>query len=150
LADYTTNAYDPNFIPEAGSAANGSVLYVPMAMYDGEDAGAFPTVALLDRWYNAVDPGAKPDEYGVWGWMSGMLFIDGLNAGGGLTRANLLSGLRKITSFTAGGIESGDNPAAKEPPGCYVVMDVVNEQYVRDPSNPTGFNCAYGPNWYRG
>ena len=149
LANYATNAYDPNFISDAGAAANGSRLYTQLAMYQGQDSGSIPTVALFDKWYGAVTGGQVPDEYAAWGWMSGMLFVEGLNDGGGITRANLLSGLRQVTSFTGDGMESPADPVAKKPPGCYVLIDVVNQAFVRDPADPsTGFDCVGSPKYY--
>lgn len=148
FADYSSNAYDPSFLAQAGSAANGSVLYSEDALYQGEDAGSSPIVALFDKWYEAISGGHLPDDFAVWGWMSGMLFVDGLNAGGGLTRADLLNGLRHVTSFDAGGLQSAADPAAKKPPPCYVVIDVTNQKFVRDAANPSGFNCTDAPNFY--
>jgi ABC-type branched-subunit amino acid transport system substrate-binding protein len=148
LADYAPNAYDPSFIADAGSAANGSVLYSPSAMYQGEDAGAVPLIATMDKYYEAVSGGLPPNEYGAWSWEDGMLFVEGLNAGGGLTRPDLLKGLASITSFTAGDIQSGANPVAKKPSACYVVIDVQNQKFVRDPVNPSGFDCTGAPDFY--
>jgi len=146
--DFSSNAYDPTFLAQAGPAANGAVLWGEDALYQGEDAATVPAVALFDKWYRAVSGGKAPDDFAIWGWMAGMLFVDGLNAGGGLTRANLLNGLRQVTSFDAGGLQTGANPAAKKPPPCYVVIDVVNQRFVRDPVNPSGFNCTDAPNFY--
>jgi ABC-type branched-subunit amino acid transport system substrate-binding protein len=151
LPVYNANAYDPNLIPQAGSAANGTITYTPTALYQGEDAASNPMVALFDKWYTAVSGGSLPDLYAVWGWMSGMLFVAGLNAGGGITQANLLNGLKQVTTFDAGGLQSSANPAGKQPAGCYLIVDVVNQKFVRDPADPaTGLDCANGPNWYRG
>jgi ABC-type branched-subunit amino acid transport system substrate-binding protein len=148
FADYSSNAYDPAFIAQAGTAANGSVLYGEDALYQGEDSASVPVVALFNKWYRAVSGGQAPNDFAAWGWMSGMLFVDGLNAGGGLTRANLLNGLKQVTSFDAGGLQTAANPAAKKPPPCYVVIDVTNQKFVRDAANPTGFNCTDAPNFY--
>jgi hypothetical protein len=96
-----------------------------------------------------VSGGSLPDEYAAWAWMSGMLFVDGLNAGGGLTRTDLLAGLSKVTGFDAGGFESASNPAAKTPPYCYLIIDIVNGKFIRDAADPpTGMNCTDAPNYY--
>lgn len=145
---YSANAYDPQFIPDAGSAANGTIMWAILAMYDGEDASWDPTIALFDKWYSAVSGGQEPSEYGAWGWMSGMLFVEGLNDGGGLNRTDLLNGLKQVTSFTGGGMESPADPAAKKPPLCYLLIDVSGQKFVRDPSDPsTGMNCTNAPDW---
>ena len=148
LANYSENAYDPTFLSQAGSAANGSILDSYLAMYGGEDSASNPMVALLNKWYRALY-NASPDEFAAWGWMDGLLFVEGLNAGGGLTRANLLSGLHQVTSFTAGGLQSPASPVGKKPPNCYLVIDIINQHFVRDPADPpTGFDCANAPDWY--
>jgi hypothetical protein len=78
-----------------------------------------------------------------------MLFVEGINAGGAPTRAALQSGLSSVTAFTGGGIVATDNPAKKTPAYCYIIIDVVNGKFVRDPADPpTGFDCANTPNYY--
>jgi ABC-type branched-subunit amino acid transport system substrate-binding protein len=142
LPFYDVNEYDPLYVSQAGSAANGSITASPFEMYQGQDAISNPTIALFDKYYEAVSGGSAPNEFGIWAWMSGMLFIEGLNAGGGLTRADLLSGLSKVTAFTAGGMEGPSNPAAKTAPSCWLAIDVVNQKFVRDPADPaTGMIC---------
>lgn len=147
FADYSSNAYDPNFLGQAGATADGSVLWGEDVLYQGEDSSV-PIVSTFDKWYEAVSGGARPDDFAIWGWMSGMLFVDGLNAGGGLTRANLMNGLKAVTSFDAGGLQTAADPAAKKPPPCYVVIDITNQKFVRDSANPSGFNCTDAPNFY--
>ena len=148
LANYSSTAYDPTFITDAGGAADGAILQQAEAMYTGEDAGSVPMVALLDKWYRALYGGA-PDEYANYAWMSGILFVEGLNRGGGLSRASLLRGLTQVTDFTAGGLVADDNPAGKKPPNCYLVINVAGGRFVRDPVDPaTGFACQNTPNFY--
>ncbi len=142
IPTYDDNAYDPAFIPQAGSAADGATIVSPVAMYQGEDASWNPTIALFDKYFEAVSGGTAPNEYGLWSWMDGMMFIEGLNNGGGLTRADLLSGLGKITSFTAGGMQGQANPVAKTQGLCWIVIDIVNQKFVRDSGDPpTGLIC---------
>lgn len=149
LPIYSENAYDPSFTADAGSAANGSTLYSALAMFQGQDSNAVPMVGLFNKWFRAISGGAIPDEFAAWGWMDGLMFIEGLNAGGGLTRPNLMNGLRQLTAFTGGGFESSINPGKKTPPQCYLLIDVVNQQYVRDPADPsTGLDCANTPDYY--
>jgi ABC-type branched-subunit amino acid transport system substrate-binding protein len=144
---YGTNAYDAAVIADAGDSVNGDVFYQAEAMYQGEDS-SIPTVALFDKWYRALY-GTVPDEFANFAWMSGILFIQGLNAGGGLTRPALLKGLDQVTNFTADGLVATDNPAGKKPPYCYLLIDVDNGRFVRDPADPaTGFDCTDAPDYY--
>ncbi|HVA74287.1 MAG TPA: ABC transporter substrate-binding protein [Acidimicrobiales bacterium] len=148
FADYGAPAYDPAFISGAGPAANGAVLTQSVALYGGEDAGAVPQVALFDKWYEALYH-TTPDLFAAYGWMSGMLFVEGINAGGLPTRAALLSGLGAVQQFTAGGMVATDNPAKKTPAYCWIVIDVSNGKFIRAPGMPaTGFDCANTPNYY--
>ena len=148
LGNYSSGAYDQQFLASTGSAAEGMTLEIAEAMFQGEDAQAVPMVATFDRWYEALyrEP---PDEYAMYAWMSGVLLVDGLDRGGALTRTALLSGLAKVTQFTAGGMVAADDPAQKQPPTCYLIIDVVGGRFVRDATDPpTGFSCRFAPRYY--
>ncbi|HVU71940.1 MAG TPA: ABC transporter substrate-binding protein [Mycobacteriales bacterium] len=142
-----TTAYDAAFVQQAGSAANGSVIYLPEALYQGEDASAVPMVGTFNKWYQALYH-TPPDEYAMYAWMSGLLFIEGLDKGGALDQKSLLAGLRKVTQFDGGGMVATDNPGAKQPPNCYLFVDIKDGKFVRDPVDPpTGFICDFTPNY---
>jgi ABC-type branched-subunit amino acid transport system substrate-binding protein len=141
FANWGAPAYDPQFITTGGPGANGSVLEQTLAMYQGQDAAAIPEVALFDKWYSQVSGGQPPTIYAAYGWLSGMMIVQGINAGGAPTRAALLNGLKTITNFNGGGMVAPVNPAAKTPPNCFIIIDVTNGKFVRDPSTPSGFTC---------
>lgn len=151
LGNWSPPAYDPAFLQNAGPGTAGTVISQPLALYDGEDAGQVPMVATLDQWYSRVDPGQVPDIYAVYSWMSGLLLAQAINTGGAPTRAALLAGLKQETSFTADGLAPPANPAAKSPPTCWLLIDVVNGKFVRDPVTPSGFKCSpAGYYYYKG
>ncbi|HWD51859.1 MAG TPA: ABC transporter substrate-binding protein [Acidimicrobiales bacterium] len=141
FADWGAPAYDPQFIATGGPGANGSILEQPMAMYEGQDAAAVPEVALFDKWYSSVSGGQSPTIYAAYGWLSGMMFVQGINAGGAPTRAALVNGLKTITNFDGNGMSQPTNPAGKVPGTCYIIIDVTNGKFVRDPATPSGFTC---------
>ena len=148
LGTYSTTAYDEAFIAQAGTAAEGALLYFAEAMYQGEDSQAVPMVATFNRWYRGLYNRA-PDEYALYAWMSGLLWLDGLNKGGALNQQALMAGLKQMTSFDANGLVATNNPAQKKPPTCYLLIDIKGGKFVRDPSDPpTGFNCKNAPNYY--
>ena len=147
LAMWGTTAYDQAFLQQAGSAAEGSIIYLPEALYQGEDAQTVPMVGTFNKWYQALYH-QPPDEYAMYSWMSGLVFLEGLDNGGALDQRSLLAGLGKVTSFDGGGMVATDNPAGKKPPNCYLLVDVKGGKFVRDPSNPTGFDCQFTPNYY--
>jgi ABC-type branched-subunit amino acid transport system substrate-binding protein len=142
FADWGAPAYDPQFITTGGPGANGAILEQALAMYEGQDAAAVPEVALFDKWYSSVSGGQSPTIYAAYGWMSGMMFVQGLNAGGAPTRAALFNGLKTITNFDGAGLEAPANPAGKIPPTCYIIIDVTNGKFVRDAATPSGFTCS--------
>ena len=142
LGNYAASAYDPSYIQNAGPGTAGTVLSQALAMYQGQDASSVPMVATFDQWYNRVNPGQTPDLYAAYGWVSGILFAEGLNEGGSPTRTALLNGLHSITSFNGDGLVATSNPAGKVPPNCFILIDVKNNQFVRDPATPSGFRCS--------
>lgn len=150
LGSYSPTAYNPSFAQAVGPDASSVVLNQPLALYQGQDASSIPWVAEFDQWYQQVDPGASPDIYAAYGWLSGYLFAQGLLAGGTPTRDRLLAGLRSISEFDGGGMVAPDDPAAKTPPSCYLLINVANATFVRSPADPaTGFDCTDAPDYYQ-
>jgi ABC-type branched-subunit amino acid transport system substrate-binding protein len=142
FANWGPAAYDPQFTTTAGPGANGAILWQNWAMYEGQDAAAVPEVALFDKWYGQVSGGQAPTLYALFGWLSGMIFVQGINAGGAPTRAALFNGLKTVTNFDGNGLEAPDNPAGKGPPACFLIIDVNNGKFVRDSATPSGFTCG--------
>jgi ABC-type branched-subunit amino acid transport system substrate-binding protein len=142
FANWGAPAYDPQFVTTGVPGANVAILEQTLSMYQGQDAATIPEVALFDKWYSSVSGGQSPTIYAVYGWLSGMLFVQAINAGGAPTRAALLNGLKTITNFDGSGLEAPVNPAAKTPPNCFIIIDVNNGNFVRDPATPSGFTCA--------
>jgi ABC-type branched-subunit amino acid transport system substrate-binding protein len=142
LGNYCPAAYDPAYIQNAGPGTNGTVLSQAIALYDGQDANAIPMVATLDQWYNRVNPGQVPDIYAVYAWMSGLLLAQAINTAGAPTRADIVAGIKQIGEYTGDGLAPPSNPATKTPPTCFVLIDVKNGQFVRDPATPSGFKCS--------
>jgi ABC-type branched-subunit amino acid transport system substrate-binding protein len=142
FANWGAPAYDPQFIATGGPGANGAILEQALSMYEGQDAATIPEVALFDKWYSTVSGGQSPTIFSAYGWMSGMMFVQGINAGGAPTRAALVNGLKTITNFDGAGLEAPANPAGKGPPTCYIIIDVTNGKFVRDAATPSGFTCS--------
>jgi ABC-type branched-subunit amino acid transport system substrate-binding protein len=137
------SSYDATFIPLAGSAAEGVVNLNSQAMYLGEDAAAIPEVKLMQTWVDKVKPGSRPDLFTVYGWTSGRLFSQALEAAGPkATRAKLLAELKKITRFTSNGLLPEAGPGDKRPASCFLIVRVHNGRWERYLSPPApAFNC---------
>jgi len=136
------SAYDGSFIKKAGGASSDIVVDLHEALYLGQDAGTVPAVQLFGHWINVAHPGYTPDIYSVFGWASAALFVQALrNAGSDPTRASLLAALRQVRTFSADGLIAPDDPAAKTPPDCSLVVRVVGGQWQRV-SPASGFMCS--------
>jgi ABC-type branched-subunit amino acid transport system substrate-binding protein len=147
------NAYEENFKP--GAAGNGTLVTGVTALYEGQDAKAVPAVATFDKWATKVDPQTQLDLYTLYGWISGELFAQALQAAGANpTRASLDAALDKITSFNASGLISPQNPAQKIPGQCWLVAQYENGTWKRIPPDPkSGFICSphgFFPTSYKG
>ena len=145
-----TAGYSEAFVPSAGGAANADGVWLDQdaALYLGEDTSVLPADQTFLHWVQVASPGFKPDLYTLYGWLSAELFVQALkNAGTNPSRGTLQKQLRKITSFTGGGLIGNVNPVAKTPSGCYIIAQVVNGTFTRTDDPPTssstqGFRCG--------
>jgi hypothetical protein len=65
---------------------------------------------------------------------------DGVN---GITRAAVLDGLQRLTSFDAGGLVGTTDIAGKQVTSCFVLTQVRNGRFVRvHPKRPGTFDCS--------
>lgn len=147
-----TAAYSEELVPSAGgpSAADGSNVEMPNALFLGEDAAAIPADATFLKWVQQVSPGFKADYYTLAGWANAQLFTQALHAAGkNPTQGSVQQQLRKITSFSASGLLAPTNPAAGRPSTCYLIAKIADGKFVRtdDPpvTGPTkGYRCDGG------
>jgi Periplasmic binding protein len=91
----------------------------------------------------------KASGFGVWGWVSTLLFQQAANqvikdqGVNGLTRANLLTALKNTHSFDAGGMWGKMDPGAKANSPCFMIMTFDGKKYVRDyPKKAGTFDCT--------
>jgi ABC-type branched-subunit amino acid transport system substrate-binding protein len=143
------STYSEELVPDSGgaSAIDGAYMEQGNPLYLGEDAPDIPAVSTFLTWVQKASPGFHPDLYTLYGWLSGELFSEALQAAGPHpTRGSVLRQLSKITSFTGQGLIARNDPAAKTPGSCYVISRIVDGRYQRldDPpvDGPTqGFRC---------
>jgi len=137
------SAYDPQLIPLAtADALEGMHVYLPSAMYLGEDRGASQEVNLFLTWLKKTHPSANPDLFTVYGWTSARLFVQALQAAGPQAkRATLIAALKNIHQFDANGILGPADPAGKGPDWCYVIVDIHGGKFVRAPDSASGYRC---------
>jgi ABC-type branched-subunit amino acid transport system substrate-binding protein len=134
------SGYDQQVLKLASAKAlEGVMLYLPTAMYLGEDNQ--PEVQLFLSWLKKTHPSASADLFTVYGWTSARLFVQALQAAGPkATRAGLLASLKKIDDFDSNGLLAKTGPASKRPATCYAMITVHNGKYQRlDPAS--GYRC---------
>jgi ABC-type branched-subunit amino acid transport system substrate-binding protein len=137
-----SNAYDPRFIQLAGPLAEKTIIYSNQVMFDGEDAAAVPEVGEFNSWLERVDTSATPDVFALYGWTACKMFVQAaIAAGPNLTRDALRAVLAGVTSFDGNGLLAQANPAAKEPPTCYLMLQVQNGAWQRRDDPDSGFRC---------
>ena len=139
----TTACYDPKYIQDGGSAAEGTYLWAAFLPF----AEAKYNKALATMVKN-VGP-TKVTGLGLYSYTAGLAFQQvmddvvakqGVNA---VTRQNLLDGLKKLTSFNAGGITGTVDIANKKTSPCYVLLQVKNGKFNRVwPTKKGTFDCT--------
>ncbi|HEX6476346.1 MAG TPA: ABC transporter substrate-binding protein [Acidimicrobiales bacterium] len=137
------SAYDSTYTPLAGSAGDGSLIYLPTAMYLGEDSGGIPEVGQFQTWMHRTHPSANADLFAAYGWSSAELFVQALQAAGPrATRASLQAALKNVHQFNDNGFLAPTDPGGKGPPTCYLMVKVSGGGHfsrVDDP--PNGYRC---------
>jgi ABC-type branched-subunit amino acid transport system substrate-binding protein len=142
--DCSVQCYDQRLITEGGSAVEGQYVWLNiLPMEDG--TGANPTLDAFIK-YNK-----KPDGFGLQAFAAGMIFAEAVNrtmaANNGdpnsITRANLLTAIRGIEDFTAGGLVPPVDIGKKQGSVCLVGMQVQNGKFVRvTPAEKGTFDCG--------
>jgi ABC-type branched-subunit amino acid transport system substrate-binding protein len=137
---YGAQAYGNQFLELAGPAAEGTVIAVTHNIF--EDAGAVPAVATFLEHYRTTAPGSDPDFFSVMAWAAADLLVQALRAAGPApTRDAVLAHLRSQTAFTADGLLSPRNPAAKDTGDCFAVITVEGGTWRRVEPAAGFVNC---------
>jgi ABC-type branched-subunit amino acid transport system substrate-binding protein len=127
------------------SITNNIVIGQSYARFLGEDAATIPAVGTFDTWMKKTNPSFSPDLYSVYGWTGAQMFVQALKqAGANPTQAAVLAALKNVHSFDGGGLIAPDDPGAKKPSTCYIMMQIENQKYVKIYPSSTGFSCKPG------
>jgi ABC-type branched-subunit amino acid transport system substrate-binding protein len=139
----TTACYDPKYIQTAGATADGT--YLPLGFLPFDETAQNKGVADYVK-YTGKD---KVAGLGVYAWAAGLELQQALqsvvkaNGNNGITRANLLDALKKMTSFDANGFIAKANVGGKVTSSCFVLEQVQNGKFVRVwPTKKGTFDCT--------
>jgi len=138
----TGACYDPKYIETGGSVTEGTYMWLAYLPFSETKHNK----ALATMVKNVGS--SKTTGLGVYSYVAGLAFQQvmndlvakqGVNA---VTRANLLAGLQKLTSFDAGGIIGTTDIANKKTSSCFVLIQVKHGKFVRvHPEQAGTFDC---------
>jgi ABC-type branched-subunit amino acid transport system substrate-binding protein len=142
--------YDASWHQLAGSGASGwqtTPVYDSLPFLDDAALDATTGGAQFLYWTHKTAPSQPLDVFTVEGWVQAALFVQGLIAAGpDLTRAKLLTALKAIRNFDAGGIiPSTPDPTAKgtlPPQFCSNVQESTATGYEQILPTTGSFTCV--------
>jgi ABC-type branched-subunit amino acid transport system substrate-binding protein len=147
LANWGNTIYDQNAFRIAGKEAlEGALIDQTYSLFQGEDAGRIPEVALFNQWMKRTDPKQTVDLFAMYGWVSMKLFIDAHTKGGAqLTRPKILAELGKIGTWDADGMIGPVNIGQKGPTDCVMIVRIKDGKFVREHPLDKTYDCGLGP-----
>ena len=132
--------YDPNYVQQAGSAANNTYVFSNAAMY--EESGSNPEMQLYIKWLHQVAPGATPTYFGMFAWSSAELFTRLANQiGPNLTRPAMVQALSKVHGYTGNGLFAPQDVGGKTTSPCALFMQYTGSAWKRV-SPSSGWSCG--------
>ncbi len=143
VKDFDSVVYDPDFLTDAGPAADGSLFFINTAMF--EEAGGNQEMQLYTQWLSRTVPGAKPDYFGLYAWSAGRLFVQLMEGlGPAPTRQALLGELGKLHAWGGNGMHAEHDIGAKISSPCLLYGTIGGGKFTRrDPAS--GWMCDKGP-----
>jgi len=124
---YDPSIYEPGFLKQAGSAAEGAKFFVNFTPLNESQ----PELDLYKKWLGQTSPGAQPTFFGLFAWSASKLFVEkSLALGGQLTRSSLSAAVRNTNGWTGGGMHAPMSVGAKHPPVCVRWMQVQGGQFA--------------------
>jgi ABC-type branched-subunit amino acid transport system substrate-binding protein len=134
------SCYDET-LPAADSAQG---TYEPLGILPFEEAKYNKNLAALVK----LVGNGKLDQFSIYGFAATLLFKQAVedavakSGAGGVTRADVLTAAKGITSFDAGGMIGANNIAERKTGPCFLVMQVKNKKWKRAyPAKPGTFDC---------
>jgi hypothetical protein len=140
--DCSVQCYDKRLIQEGQGAVDGQYVWLNFLPF--EDKGSNPTLDGFLKYDK------NPDGFGAQAFIAGEIFAravnDTMKANNGdpnsITRANLLTAIRNMHDFDAGGMVPKIDVGRRIGSTCLVGMQVQGGKFVRiDPVKPGTFDC---------
>ena len=142
----TVTAYTPEFIKQAGAAAEGTYVAVMPSLI--EEMAGNPELTVYAQWLNQVHPGATPTGIGQFAWAAAALFVEkAKKIGPNLTRKALLTELATVHSYNGNGLFPPQDVGGRRLSSCTQIVQVTGGKFVRLlPAAPRANRCV-DPIW---
>jgi hypothetical protein len=138
------SAYGSPAVSDSPSVWEG--MYQSLNLLPFEEAKSNKTLAAFVK--NVKAEGGQLDTFAAYGFESVLAFRDAANAAvaksgvNGLTRANLIDGIKSLTDFNANGMAGTRSYKNGEITGCFVVVRFLKGHWVRQyPKKKGTFDC---------
>jgi ABC-type branched-subunit amino acid transport system substrate-binding protein len=134
--------YHSKVFTDAGSAVEGTYMQLAFLPFEETSSNAMNKNFVK---YVGKD---KLSGFASWGFTAGLEFQQAMqevvakNGVNGLTRANLLTALKNMTTFNAGGMIGTVNVAKQIPTKCFMLDQYKGGKFIRVyPKKPGTFDC---------
>lgn len=138
----TVTAYTPDYIKQAGDAAEGTYIAVTASL--NEEIAQNKELQTYAQWLNQVAPGKTPTGIGQFAWGAMALFVEKMKEiGPKPTRKALLATIPKVRNYTGNGLFPGQDVGGKELASCTKIVQVRGGKFVRFlPEAPGSNRCS--------
>jgi hypothetical protein len=138
------SCYGNKIVPQNAAAFEGEVQFLGFLPF--EEANTNTTLAAFLKYVKQV--GGTPDQFSAYSWGSVLAFRDAVNATvktngvNGLTRPNLIAGIKTLTTFDAGGMSGTRSFKSGKTTNCFVMVQFKSGKWVRQyPTKKGTFDC---------
>lgn len=140
----TITAYTPNYLQQAGAAAEGTFIGLQPSLL--EEIKYSPELQLYAQWLGQVKPDATPTALGQYSWGAAALFVEKMiKLGPKPTRKGLLALVAQERNYTANGLFPGQDVGGRKLSDCVQIVQVQNMKFTRYlPSKAYTWRCQDG------
>ncbi|MDQ1433080.1 MAG: hypothetical protein QOF40_3682 [Actinomycetota bacterium] len=138
------SCYGNKIVPQNAAAFEGEVQFLGFLPF--EEASTNTTLAAFLKYVKQV--GGTPDQFSAYSWASVLAFRDAVNATvktngvNGVTRPNLITGIKTLTDFDAGGMVGTRSFKTGKTTNCFAVVQFKNGKWLRQyPSKKGTLDC---------
>ena len=138
------SCYGNEIVPKNADAFEGEVQFLGFLPF--EEASVNKTVANFLKYMKQV--GGTPDQFSAYAYAATLAFADAVkavvqaNGVNGLTRADLVTGIKTLTDFDANGMVGKRSFKTGKTTSCFMMVQFKNGKWVRQyPSKKGTFDC---------